>query len=164
MDKMEKIAIALAGGLVTTFFGAVLIASTQYNVGVPTCVTTLPPFKESKIIEGKNKKIEVHAIAKMWAFDMGDTNIGELRVPEGAEVNFFLVSTDVVHGFHIEGTNVNMMAIPGAVNNLKARFDKAGNYTIICHEYCGVQHQAMAGMVKVMTNAEYQKAMQEEAQ
>jgi cytochrome c oxidase subunit II len=161
MDKFEKYAIAIAVTMMTVFFGAVLVSAAKYNVDVPTCVTSLPPFKESKIIESKNKKIEVHALAKMWLFDMGDTNPGELRVPVGAEVNLFVASGDVVHGLHIEGKNVNLMAVPGAVNNIKVTFDKVGEYPVICHEYCGVQHQAMAGVIKVLSDADYEKALQE---
>jgi cytochrome c oxidase subunit II len=161
MDAFEKLAIGLAILLISTFFGAVLFATVQYNVSVPTCVTSLPPFKESKIIERKDKKIEVHVLATMWLFDMGDTNPGELRLPVGADVNLFLASSDVVHGFHIEGKNVNLMAVPGAVNNVQVRFDRIGEYRIVCHEYCGVQHQAMAGVIKVLSDADYEKALQE---
>lgn len=159
-DIREKIALGLALVLSTTFFTAALVASTNFGVQIPTCVTNVPPFTEGKIIESKNrgdKRIEVHAVAKMWLFDMGDDNAGELRIPEGCEVNLFLTSNDVVHGFHIEGKNVNLMAVPGAVNNLAIRFDKAGDYRVVCHEYCGVQHQAMAAVIKVLPDAEYNK-------
>ncbi len=164
MDPLEKIAIGLALSMMTVFFSAVVFASAGLGVGVPTCVTNLPPFAEGKIIRGSGKNIEVHAVAKMWMFDMGDANIGELRVPEGTEVNLYLASGDVVHGFHIEGKNVNLMAVPGAVNNTKVMFDKIGEYKIVCHEYCGIQHQMMAGVIKVMPEAEYNKTMQEEQQ
>jgi cytochrome c oxidase subunit II len=159
-DIREKIAFGLAIAVSTIFFTAALVASTNFGVQIPTCVTTVQPFTEGKIIESKNtadKRIEVQAVAKMWVFDMGDDNAGELRIPVGSEVNLYLTSSDVVHGFHIEGRNVNLMAIPGAVNNLTIRFDHAGTYPIICHEYCGIQHQAMAGVIKVLPTEEYNK-------
>jgi len=55
----------------------------------------------------------------------------------------------VVHGFHIERKAVNLMAVPGAVNKVTVKFTDAGVYRIVCHEYCGVGHQNMMGLVNV---------------
>ena len=45
-----------------------------------------------------------------------------------------------MHGFKLEGTNVNMMVIPGQVSSLTYRFDTPGEYNWVCHEYCGTGH------------------------
>lgn len=66
-----------------------------------------------------------------------------LEVPVGAKVNFMITSTDVVHGFNIIGTNVNMMAVPGEVNHTSYTFKKAGEYLVLCNEYCGAAHELM---------------------
>jgi len=83
-------------------------------------------------------------VARMWAFDPP-----EVRVPPGAEVDLYLSALDVTHGVYIEKTNVNLMAVPGAVNAARVRFDKEGEYSVICHEYCGVAHQNMMGKIIV---------------
>ena len=70
-------------------------------------------------------------------------------VPAGSEVTFYITSPDVQHGFKLEGTNVNMMIIPGQVSSLTQRFDTPGDYTWVCHEYCGAGHAAMYGTVTV---------------
>jgi len=36
------------------------------------------------------------------------------------------------------------MAVPGAVNGMRVRFDREGEYPVLCHEYCGIGHQGMA--------------------
>jgi cytochrome c oxidase subunit 2 len=60
-----------------------------------------------------------------------------------------LSSADVTHGMQIIGTNVNLMAVPGAVNFARVKFDEAGDYLVVCNEYCGAQHHNMAGHIHV---------------
>jgi heme/copper-type cytochrome/quinol oxidase subunit 2 len=62
-------------------------------------------------------------------------------------VHFWITSKDVVHGFFIPRANVNVMVLPGQIAHVEARFDRPGEYPIICHEYCGIAHHAMAGKV-----------------
>ena len=47
-------------------------------------------------------------------------------VPTDTPVTFRATSADVVHGFLIEGTNINLMLVPGYVSSLRARFEDAG--------------------------------------
>jgi cytochrome c oxidase subunit 2 len=49
----------------------------------------------------------------------------------------------------IPGTRVNMMLIPGQVSQYEYRFDKPGEYLLICHEYCGRLHHTMSAKVVV---------------
>jgi cytochrome c oxidase subunit 2 len=88
-------------------------------------------------------------VAKMWAFDPA-----EVRLPPGAHVDLYLSSVDVTHGLYIEGTNVNLMAVPGSVNAAQVTFDHEGEYHTICHEYCGAAHQQMAGKFVITAAAE----------
>jgi cytochrome c oxidase subunit 2 len=64
-------------------------------------------------------------------------------------VYIYLTSGDVIHGFQIDGTNVNLMAIPGTVAYARVKFDKPGVYHMVCHEYCGIGHQDMATKIIV---------------
>jgi len=65
------------------------------------------------------------------------------------------VSTlDVTHGVYIEGTNVNLMAVPGVVNLARARFDEPGELRVICNEYCGAAHHYMAGKLIIRGEGE----------
>ncbi len=84
----------------------------------------------------------------MWQFEPSD-----IKVPAGSEVDIYLSSKDVVHGFNIAEKNVNMMAVYGSINKTTVKFDKPGVYTITCHEYCGAGHQFMEGRIVVTANS-----------
>jgi cytochrome c oxidase subunit 2 len=73
-----------------------------------------------------------------------------VRVPADTPVKFRLTSADVVHGFLLPDTNVNTMVVPGFVAEVRTRFDKAGDYAMPCHEFCGLGHHAMWARVVVV--------------
>lgn len=148
MDRAERVALLASGVLMLAFLGALGWAATRLNISVPTCVTDVAPFREGKVIDKGNQRYEVHMVAKMWSFDPP-----EIRLPPGAEVEIYLSSVDVVHGLYIEKTNVNLMAVPGAVNAARVRFDEEGEYPFVCHEYCGTAHHYMAGKIVVAAGA-----------
>ena len=70
-------------------------------------------------------------------------------MPEGSTVNFYVTSADVLHGFEVQGTTINVTAIPGIVGKVTYTFAKPGVYYIICNEYCGIGHQAMLGEIDI---------------
>ncbi|CUU03837.1 MAG: cytochrome c oxidase subunit II [Fimbriimonadales bacterium] len=146
MDRFEKNAIVLALALLFFFFGLVVYAAKALQIEVPTCLTGVNPFQEGRVIvldEGA-KRYQVNLLARMWNFEPY-----EIRLPAGAKVDLYLTSRDVVHGLRINYTNVNLMAIPGTVSYARVRFDKPGVYSIVCHEYCGINHHLMAGKIIV---------------
>jgi len=70
-----------------------------------------------------------------------------IRVPVGRPVRFRVTSPDVLHGFQIVGTNVNVTVAPGYVSEVSATFSRPGTYLIVCNEYCGLGHHLMQGTV-----------------
>jgi cytochrome c oxidase subunit 2 len=79
-----------------------------------------------------------------WSFTPDD-----IELPVGAEATFHATSSDVLHGFMIIGTNVNMMLVPGEVTSETYKFSTPGEYLLLCHEYCGRLHHTMSGKVVV---------------
>ncbi len=67
----------------------------------------------------------------------------------GAHVTFYVTSADVEHGFSIPETGVNTMVTPGWVSSVAHTFRTPGTFLLICNEYCGAGHQAMAAKVVV---------------
>jgi cytochrome c oxidase subunit 2 len=67
----------------------------------------------------------------------------------GRPVTFRLTSPDVVHGFQIVGTNANLMVVPGYVSEVTTTFPRAGEYLVVCNEYCGLSHHLMAARLIV---------------
>ena len=96
-------------------------------------------------VEGKDWDYEVVVIASAFAYDPM-----EIEVPLGAKVKFIATTKDVIHGFQIAGTNINLMLEPGYVSEYVTEVNKAGEYLIVCNEYCGIGHAAMYSMLKVV--------------
>lgn len=78
-----------------------------------------------------------------------------ILVPTDTRVTFRATSADVVHGFLIEGTNINLMLVPGYVSSLSARFDEPGERLLPCHEFCGLGHEGMWGRVRIIDKAAF---------
>ena len=76
-------------------------------------------------------------------------------VPTDTPVTFRATSADVVHGFLITGTNINLMLVPGYISSLNARFDSTGERLMPCHEFCGMGHEGMWGRIKVIDKAAF---------
>ena len=92
------------------------------------------------------------------ALENGTGVCGAVTISIGArsEPNAFrATSADVVHGFLIEGTNINTMLVPGYISQLSARFTTTGEHLMPCQEFCGAGHQGMWAKVKVVDRATF---------
>jgi cytochrome c oxidase subunit 2 len=78
-------------------------------------------------------------------------------VPTATPITFRAASPDVIHGFLIEGTNVNTMLVPGYISTIAARFDEPGEHLMPCQEFCGVGHEGMWAKVRVIDRTEFLK-------
>lgn len=78
-------------------------------------------------------------------------------VPTNTLVTFRAASADVVHGFLIQHTNVNLMLVPGYVSTVSARFKTPTESYMPCHEYCGTGHEGMWARVRVIEKAQFLK-------
>lgn len=72
-----------------------------------------------------------------------------IEVDPGDRVTIELASTDVVHGFHIEGYDVNLTADPGQPTSVSFVADRPGTFRIRCSVPCGPLHPFMAGRLRV---------------
>ena len=144
IDKSEKRVIGITMVLIGLFVFSLLYAKGKYKTDVPECLPYDKAYTEPKINKLDEKTYQVFSVASMWQFQPS-----EIYIPVGSEVDFYLTSKDVVHGFNIAQKNVNMMAVYGAINKTTVKFDKPGVYDIICHEYCGIGHQNMRAQVIV---------------
>jgi cytochrome c oxidase subunit 2 len=152
LDVYEKRWLLLSAGLLVLFVIAISLSSFAYGIQVPSpemrvnpnTVAQEGPWAQPGLRELAPGKYEAYMLAQTWAF-LPNT----ITVKAGSRVTFYLTSKDVQHGFQLEGTNVNLMVLPGQVSKLTATFKTPGEYRFICHEYCGVGHHVMFGKVVV---------------
>jgi len=145
---LEKRILAAATVFVLSIAGVIALSVRLFGIDLPTCLTDVRPFNDAKILEQGPNRYEVHYVARMWKFEPADLN-----VETGSTVDIYLSTADVTHGMQIVGTNVNLMAVPGAVNYARTKFDRPGDYLVVCNEYCGIQHHNMAARIHVGAKA-----------
>ncbi len=76
-----------------------------------------------------------------------------LKLQEGAEYILHLSALDVNHGFNLNPLNVNFQVVPGYDYGLRVTPTAAGDFRIICNEFCGIGHHTMVGRVIVVNQA-----------
>ena len=138
------IPVGMLVALTVTAFGAGVHLPSAAGRVDPLRVTETAPFDTLGVKQIAPGQYEVRMLAQIWAFSPA-----EVRVPAGSTVHFWVTSKDVVHGLFIPRANVNVMVLPGQIAHVEARFDRPGEYPMLCHEYCGIAHHTMAGKVVV---------------
>jgi cytochrome c oxidase subunit II len=156
MHGTERTVLFVSLTLMLIFAALLVYASKGLGITLPTCNDRVVPFNEAKVIPKENNQFEVHYVARMWSFEPA-----ELILPQHADVDMYFSAHDVQHGFIVPDTNLNLMLVPGAVNFAHHRFDKKGEYLVICHEYCGLNHHNMMSKIKVLASDEYAQKMRE---
>jgi cytochrome c oxidase subunit 2 len=93
----------------------------------------------------------------MWKFTYADGRSANdvLTVPEGRAVKLVMTSRDVIHSFYVPGFRLKQDLVPGRYTTLWFQTIAAGEYPILCAEYCGVSHSMMRGSVSVLPPAAY---------
>jgi cytochrome c oxidase subunit 2 len=152
MHRYERTWLAIGLGilvvLLTTITTSALVEGfvppSRVQTIDPTKVSQTPPFDKPGLRRISNGVYEAYYVAQIFSFTPQ-----KIVVPAGSRITFYVTSTDVEHGFFIQGTNVNTMVTPGWVSSVSHTFTKKGSYLLVCHEYCGAGHQFMAGGIEV---------------
>ena len=111
----------------------------------------LPGIKNAPAAAGNETSITVEAHQFYWLFKYPDGReaINVLTVPKDQVVNLDVTSVDVAHSWWVPAFGGKIDAIPGKTNRTWFKAEKAGTYAIRCAEFCGIQHTAMRGFVRV---------------
>ena len=152
VETYERAFLWLGALLLVACLGALLYASVVMGLHMPgragiidpQAVRTTPPFDNPGVRQIGPNAYEAVLIGQVWSFVPN-----EIKVPAGAAITFTATSPDVLHGFNIEGTRINMMLIPGQISQQTYRFEEPGEHLVVCHEYCGVGHHTMYGRIIV---------------
>jgi cytochrome c oxidase subunit 2 len=152
VHRYERWWMMAGTGMLVIFLATVLVAAFADNMNPPsgmmqvdpTKVASTPPFDKPGLRDLGGGRYEAYYVAQVFSFT---PNV--LHLPVGATVTFYVTSPDVVHGFEIAQTNINMTIVPGWVNSATHTFRKAGTYLLVCNEFCGVEHQNMFATIEV---------------
>lgn len=152
IHKYERWWIGFGTIMLIVFLAIIGVAAFADNINPPsgmqqidpTKVAQTPPFDKPGLRKLPDGSYEAYYVAQVFTFSPA-----RLDIPLGSKVTFYVTSSDVVHGFFIPYTDINMMVIPGWVNSASHTFNKPGDYLIICHEYCGIGHQNMFAKIEV---------------
>jgi cytochrome c oxidase subunit II len=106
---------------------------TEYKVGEEHGMPVVAPPPGS----------DVYLQAQMWRW------YPVLKLKEGAHYRLHLSSLDLNHGFNLYPVNLNFQVVPGYDYGLDIVPNKAGDFRIVCNEFCGIGHHMMVGKVIV---------------
>jgi cytochrome c oxidase subunit II len=88
---------------------------------------------------------EIPVVAKRFTFEPS-----RIEVTEGERIRLVVTSDDGVHGLEIKKVKVNKK-VPRGGEQITIDFvaPAAGEYPIVCSEYCGNDHEEMKGALVV---------------
>jgi len=86
----------------------------------------------------------------------------EIHVPVGRPVIVELTSKDVIHSFGIPAMRVKQDAIPGTHSSVWFTPTVEGEFEIVCSQLCGLGHHRMRGVIKVESEAAFERFLAEE--
>ena len=86
---------------------------------------------------------DVYMLGRLWQW------YPILQLEKDQSYRLHLSSMDWQHGFSLPPINVNLQVVPGYEMVLQVTPDQAGEYGVICNEYCGIGHHLMVGKIYV---------------
>jgi len=120
-------------------------------VGVLTFTLRSLPYFHADETPDVTVKVE----ARMWSWLMKTPGSEgpQINLPANKVIEFQVTGVDINHGFGIyndQGQIVaQVQAMPGYTNILHHKFEKQGDYLVLCMEYCGLLHHQMIGKLIV---------------
>jgi cytochrome c oxidase subunit II len=84
-----------------------------------------------------------------------DVVTGTMVVPVNREIEVILRAHDVIHSFFIPQMRFKQDAVPGLAIHMHFTPIQTGDFEILCAELCGLGHYKMHGMLKVVSQEEF---------
>ena len=154
-ERIERLWARSMTAFIVVLLGVIVYTSAHWGLHPPSRVETIDSISLHKGGEFAEDNLGtsiapdgsavVRVVAQQYAFVPSC-----VLVPAGVPVTMRIASADVVHGFLIQGTNVNATVVPGYVTTVRTTFAESGERLMPCHEFCGVGHQAMWAHVRIV--------------
>ena len=87
---------------------------------------------------------DVYLVARLWQW------WPILELEKNKTYRLHVSSLDWLHGLSIQPVNINVQVHPEYELVMTIVPDRAGNYGILCNEYCGIGHHQMVGKLVVV--------------
>ena len=102
-------------------------------------------------------QIFVYAKRWMWKFhhQNGFVEVNNVHVPQGKNVNFIMISQDVIHSLYFPDFRIKQDVLPEMYSVMNLHALKSGEFPLFCTEYCGTDHSLMKGKMKIVDEATY---------
>ncbi|HRP32740.1 MAG TPA: c-type cytochrome [Agriterribacter sp.] len=110
----------------------------QNMIGVDNGIPVVRPQPNSDVL----------VMSEMWRWSP------VLILQKDQSYKLHISSKDVVHGFSIQPVNMNFQVYPGYDYVLEFKPTEAGEYKVICNEFCGIGHHGMIGKIVVIEKEE----------
>ena len=92
-----------------------------------------------------------------------DVVVPVMAVPVNREIELLLRSQDVTHSFFVRELRLKQDTVPGMLIRAHFTATETGVFEIPCAELCGLGHYRMHSTLTVMTDADFQKWLKEQA-
>jgi len=86
-----------------------------------------------------------------------DVVTGTMYIPVNREVDLSMRSVDVIHDFFVPQLRFKQDAVPGLNIHIHFTPTEIGEYEIACAELCGLGHYKMHGVVRVVSQDDFDK-------
>jgi cytochrome c oxidase subunit II len=86
---------------------------------------------------------DIYIVARLWSF------WPILELEKNKTYKLHLTSLDYNHGFSLQPANINIQIVPGYEHVVTITPNQSGTYSVVCNEYCGINHHTMVGRVYV---------------
>jgi cytochrome c oxidase subunit 2 len=152
-ERAERLWARAMTASIVALLGVMVFTSAHWGLHPPSRVETIDStslhkggeFSEGNL--GTSIAPDGSASCGWWR---SSTHSSRAALVPGVPITMRLASAEVVHGFLIQGTNVNAMVVPGYVTTVRTTFAESGERLMPCHEFCGVGHQAMWAHVRIV--------------
>jgi len=109
---------------------------TNYKVGEMVGIPVVKPPAGS----------DIYMLGRLWQW------YPILELEKDQSYRLHLSSMDWNHGFSLQPVNINLQILPGYETVLTITPDEAGEFTVVCNEFCGIGHHLMLGKIFVKEN------------
>lgn len=89
---------------------------------------------------------DVYLLARLWQW------YPILELKKGETYRLHISSADWQHGLSIQPININFQVLPGYEMVLNVTPTEAGEYAVLCNEYCGIMHHTMLSKMYIVEN------------